>query len=53
MECQYIWKIKDRQIRYPVDLSVIDRTFLRLESVEEEESETHTHARARAQTLYL
>ena len=29
MECQYIWKIKDRQIRYPVDLSVIDRTFLR------------------------
>lgn len=26
MECQYIWKIKERQIRYPVDLSGIDRT---------------------------
>lgn len=29
MECQYIWKIKERQIRYPVDLSGIDRTFSR------------------------
>lgn len=26
MECQYIWKIKERQVRYPVDLSGIDRT---------------------------